>query len=109
MDTLKIFDSHQKCFGDFTNDGVIKYILGNGNSSRITWLTGRIDYCENNHLNNKYKISFLYDEGYYAIINYKNTDFKIIYRPHPVDKADNEKSLIINNIFKKYRHNKKFN
>lgn len=77
--TLKIFDSHQKCFGDFTNDGVIKYILGNGNSSRITWLTGRIDYCENNHSNNKYKISFLYDEGYYAIINYKNTDFKINY------------------------------
>ena len=39
----------------------------------------------------------------------ENTDFKIIYRPHPVDKVDNEKSLIINNIFEKYQHNKKFN
>tara|TARA_Y100001970_G_C14189501_1_gene834498 strand:+ start:748 stop:1908 length:1161 start_codon:yes stop_codon:yes gene_type:complete len=38
----------------------------------------------------------------------ENTDFKIIYRPHPVDKIDKEKSLIINNIFEKYQHNKKF-
>ena len=37
-----------------------------------------------------------------------NTDYKIIYRPHPVDKIDNQKSLTINNIYKKYRHNKKF-
>ena len=37
-----------------------------------------------------------------------NTDYKIIYRPHPVDKIDNQKSLIINNIYKKYGHNKKF-
>jgi len=38
-----------------------------------------------------------------------NSDFKIIYRPHPGDKVNLEKSLIINNIHEKYRNNKNFN
>lgn len=55
--TLKIFDSHQRCIGDFTSEGVIKYILIEGNSSQIIWLTGGM---------NDYKINkLIYDKLYY--------------------------------------------
>ena len=37
-----------------------------------------------------------------------NNDFKIIYRPHPGDKINRQKSLVIKNIFEKYQHNKRF-
>ena len=55
--TLKIFDSHQRCIGNFTSDGVIKYILVDGGSSQIIWLTGGM---------NDYKINkSIYDKLYY--------------------------------------------
>jgi len=37
-----------------------------------------------------------------------NNDFKIIYRPHPVDKVNPKKSLAINSIYEKYKNNKNF-
>ena len=37
-----------------------------------------------------------------------NNDFKIIYRPHPGDKINRQKSLVIKNIFEKYQHNERF-
>jgi hypothetical protein len=37
-----------------------------------------------------------------------NTNFKIIYRPHPGDKVNLNKNLIINNINNKYKNNKNF-
>tara|TARA_B100002051_G_scaffold264321_1_gene289020 strand:- start:50 stop:1204 length:1155 start_codon:yes stop_codon:yes gene_type:complete len=38
----------------------------------------------------------------------ENSDFKIIYRPHPIDKINKQKSLVIKNILEKYQHNKRF-
>ena len=38
----------------------------------------------------------------------KNTSFKIIYRPHPVDKTNSVKNCNINNIYEKYKNNKNF-
>ena len=37
-----------------------------------------------------------------------NNDFKIIYRPHPGDKINRQKSLVIKNIFEKYQNNERF-
>ncbi len=50
------------------------------------------------------------DEVLDSLINeiLHNTHFKIIYRPHPVDRANIKKSLIINNIYEKYKNNKNF-
>ncbi len=38
----------------------------------------------------------------------ENSDFKIIYRPHPRDKINKQKSLVIKNTFEKYQHNERF-
>ena len=38
-----------------------------------------------------------------------NSNFKIIYRPHPVDKANLKKNLVINKIYEKYKNNQNFN
>ena len=50
------------------------------------------------------------DEDLDSIINgiIDKSNFKIIYRPHPVDLANPKKRLIINNIYKKYKDNKNF-
>ena len=38
----------------------------------------------------------------------QNTNYRLIYRPHPGDIRDNKKNMIIEKIFKKYQHNKLF-
>ena len=38
----------------------------------------------------------------------KNTEFKLIYRPHPGDKNDSKKKLMIQNIVEKNRNNERF-
>ena len=55
-------------------------------------------------------IEYNLDEVLDSIINeiLHNTHFKIIYRPHPVDRVNIKKNLIINNIYEKYKDNNNF-
>ena len=47
--TMKIFDSHQKCIGNFDSQGAIKYILLiDNNPSTIIWIKG---YMDNDNIN----------------------------------------------------------
>ena len=55
-------------------------------------------------------IEYNLDEVLDSIINeiLHNTHFKIIYRPHPVDRVNIKKNFFINNIYEKYKDNNNF-